>query len=453
MKMRQTLLGADVRRRLCVGALWLLVLPAAALAQEQEQAQECQLTGSRTTNDGAAALQRAQAAESPEDAERGYAEALAALEPWLDTDDPAVFLLAANAQIGLKDYLAAHGLLNKFIEIAPECGQVASDTRYNAWVNIYNEAIEAYQGGDTEGALGHFELANIVYEDIRAFNNTALLYLEQGNEEKAIEIYRAGLDAGGEQDQVRQALTGLGDLLLANGRQEEAASAFESYLAQFPEDVAVRVNYAIALSDTGQGEEASAIFADVMSRTDLDAELWVQVGVGLYNSGDYARATEAFANARAQNPYNKEAMENYVNASVQADDASDPILALADTLITWYPYDAANYQLYASAVAQNNDDRQAMQILQDGENTEIVFHAVQIAEVEEGSYVVRGVLEARAAGGAIQIPFEFIGADGQVIATEMLSRPAPAPESRERFELNVTVSEPIMGFRYRKSGS
>ena len=450
MTMRQTL-SADVLRRLCVGAAWLLVFPAAALAQEQEL--ECQLTGSRGTEDAAAALQEAQATDSPDEAQALYARAMESLRPWLQGDDPAVFLLAANAQIGLKDYLAAHGTLNKFIQIAPECAQVASDTRYNAWVNIYNDAIQAYQTGDIEGALGHFEVANIVYEDIRALNNAALLYLEQGNDEKAIETYRAALDAGGEQDQVRQALTGLGDLLLASDRQEEAASAFESYLEQFPDDVTVRVNYALALSDTGQGEEATEIFNEVLSRTDLDAELWVQVGVGLYNSGDYARASEAFGNARAQNPYNKEAMENYVNASVQSNDASAAVLALADSLIAWYPYDAANYQLLASVLAKNDEDRKAMEVLQAGETTDIVFHSVQIARVEEGSYVVRGVLEAREAGGAIQIPFEFVGADGQVVATEMLSKPRPALESRERFELNVTGSEPIMGFRYRKSGS
>ncbi len=448
MTMRETL-SADALRRLFVGAAWLLVFPAAVLAQEQE----CQLTGSRSTNDAAAALQKGQTAETPEEAQAAFAEALESLQPWLEGDDPAVYLLAANAQIGLKDYLAAHGILNKFEEIAPECAQVASDTRYNAWVNIYNDAIEAYQAGDTEAALGHFEIANVVYEDIRAFNNAALLYLEQGNEEKAIETYRAALDVGGEQDQVRAALTGLGDLLLASGRQEEAASAYESYLEQFPDDVALRVSHALALSDMGQDEQASEIFNDVLSRTDLDDDLWVQVGVGLYNSGDYARAVEAFGNARTQNPYNKEAMENYVNASVQADNPSEPVLALADSLTTWYPYDAANYQLLASALAAGNNDRQAMQVLQEGETTEIVFHSVQIAEVQEGSYIVRGVLEAREAIGAIAIPFEFLGAGGQVVATEMLSMPTLTPASRERFELDVTASEPIMGFRYKKNGS
>lgn len=448
MTMRQTL-SADALRRLFVGAAWLLVFPAAVLAQEQE----CQLTGSRATNDAAAALQKAQATESPEEARAAFAGALESLRPWLQGDDPAAFLLAANAQIGLKDYLAAHGTLNKFTEIAPECAQVASDTRYNAWVSIYNDAIQAYQAGDIEGALGHFEIANVVYEDIRAFNNAALLYLEGGNDEKAIETYRAALDVGGAQDQVRQALTGLGDLLLASDRQEEAASAFESYLERFPDDVPVRVNYALALSDMGQVEQSSEIFNEFLSRTDLDADLWVQVGAGLYNSGDYARAMDAFGNARAQNPYNKEAMENYVNASVQADDVSTTVLALADSLIAWYPYDAGNYQLLASALAKTDEDRRAMGVLQDGQTTDIVFRSVQIAEVEEGSYVVRGVLEARQPGSVIQIPFEFIGADGQVVATEMLSMPSPAPESRERFELNVTGSEPIMGFRYRKSGS
>jgi tetratricopeptide (TPR) repeat protein len=439
--------GAGALCRISLAAVWLMTVPAVATAQE-----ECELVGSEATNSAAEALQAAQAAADREAALPHYSDAYASLERYLGGDDPAVFLLAANAKIGLREFADAHTLLTQFIQIAPECGKVATETRYSAWVDLYNMAIQAYQEGDTETALGHFEVANVMYKDIRAFNNAALLYVEQGDTEAAIETYRSGLEVDGDQESLAQLVAGLGDLLISTNRAGEAIEAYEGYLEKFPTDVVVQISYAMALSDEGRGDEATAIFGEILGRTDLTDEQWVVVGVGLYNAGDYERSRGAFGNARAANPYNKEAMENYVNASVQAGNA-EPVLALADTLISWYPYDNANYQLLASALAKADQDQRAMGVLQDGESTDVVFHSVQIAEVDSGSYVVRGILEVReSAGGGVQIPFEFLGADGTVVASESLSMSA-AVGAREPFDLNVSSAVPIMGFRYGKSGS
>jgi tetratricopeptide (TPR) repeat protein len=313
-------------------------------------------------------------------------------------------------------------------------------------------AIQAYQEGDVESALGHFEVANVMYKDIRGFNNTALLYIEQGNTEAAIEAYRSGLEVDGDQAALSQLVAGLGDLLLSSDRGDEAIEAYAAYLERFPDDVVVQIGYAMALNDLDRADEATAIFGEVLGRNDLTAEQWVVVGVGLYNAGDYERSREAFGSARTGNPYSKEAMEGYVNASVQSGNATE-VLALADTLISWYPYDNANYQLLASALAKANDDQQAMRVLQDGETTAIIFHSVQLAEISTGTYLVRGVLEAREApSSGIDIPFEFLGTDGSVVTAESLSMSAAAGE-RESFELSVSSPVPVVGFRYKKSGS
>ena len=146
-------------------------------------------------------------------------------------------------------------------------------------------------------------------------------------------------------------------------------------------------------------------------------------------------------------------MENLVNASVQAGDVA-AVLPLADTLINWYPYDQNNYQLKASALAKANQDQEAMRVLQQGETTEVTFQYVQMGQASSGQYVVQGSLQARgAAGSPLSIPFEFLGAGGEVVATETLDMQAPAAGETERFELRIDSGVPIMGFRYKKSGA
>ncbi len=451
--MRQT----DVSRRGAPGVLIAAaaLIVSAGLGNAQEPV-ECELVGTTGTNEAADALQAAGEAATPEAEAAAYAEAYAALEDELDDDNAAVLLLAAQAKIGLGEFDAAHALLDQFVETAPECAQYGMETRFNGWVQLYNVGINAYQDGDLESALVTFEQANAFYPDARSYANTALLYVEAGNTAKAIETYQTALAtelANPEPGQLTTLVTGLGELLISEGRGEEAVTAYASYLESHPDDLEVRIGYASALAEQERGEESSAIFGELLSRTDLTATQWVAVGVGLYNAQVWARAAEAFVKARVDNPYNKEAMENLVNASVQAGDV-DGVLPLADTLINWYPYDQNNYQLKASALAKANEDQEAMRVLQQGESTEVTFHFVQMGQASSGEYIVQGSLEARgAAGSALSIPFEFLGAGGEVVTTETLMMQAPAAGQTERFELRVASGVPIMGFRYKKSGA
>ncbi len=448
----------DTSRRGALGALITAaaLLASPGLANAQEEPVECELVGTTGTNEAADALQAAGTAATPEAEAAAYAEAYSALEDELDDDNAAVLLLAAQAKIGLREFDAANALLDQFVQMAPACAQYGMETRFNGWVQLYNVAINAYQDGDLPSALATFEQANAFYPDPRSYTNAALIYLELGDAAKAIETYRAALAAeyhNPDPGQIRTLVTGLGDLLVSEGRVEEALTVYATHLESHPDDLEVRIGYASALADQGRGEESSAIFGDLLSRTDLSATQWVAVGVGLYNAQVWARAAEAFAKARMDNPFNKEAMENLVNASVQAGDV-DAVLPLADTLIDWYPYDQNNYQLKASALAKANEDQEAMRVLQEGETTEITFHFVQMGQASSGDYIIQGSLEARgAAGSAVAIPFEFLGAGGQVVATEMLAMRAPPAGETERFELRVASDVPIMGFRYKKSGA
>lgn len=465
----RTLKGMNMRTTIRKGWIWCLAVAVAAalaavpapvsgqeVAQEEAQEDECQLQPSEAVSVANEKIQEAENAPEEAGIRRAYQEALDALGEELEagSDNPATYVFAARAHIGLEEYERADELLRDFVEMAPNCQQAARNVRYNAWVGLYNEGIQAYQAGNEDEALEAFETAGIIHADARAYNNAAILHQQRGNTEQAIDLYRKAIEAGGEEEQVMTATQNLAEILSSRGETEEAISIYRRYLERNPGSNVARLQYGVLLSESGQADSAAAIVDEVLAQPDLSADDATRAGVVLFNAEDYGRAVDAFRRAREANPYSKEGMENLVNALVQAESPGEAV-PIADTLVAWYPYDEGNYRLHANALAQSDRGEQALQVMQQAENLSIAFEQLQMGEGGDGTYVIRGVVRGTeaAAGTTMSIPFEFLSADGTVVASEDLEIGVPAAGQADSFRLEVRVDSPVAGFRYRKAGS
>ncbi|WP_419948662.1 tetratricopeptide repeat protein [Candidatus Palauibacter sp.] len=427
-------------------ALALGVMPSALFGQ----AEECEFDPSNSASEASEAMQDLAEATGA-DSLAAFTEAWAALEDDLDSDNAVVFLMGAQVQMGLDDFARAAEMLDRFDELAdPECLVHGENQRYNGWVRLYNRGVNAYNGGDTENAVASFVLANNLRPDMRTYSMAGTLQGQMGDVEGAIETYQTALATDmpeTDAEQLRDAVGSLGDLLVAAGRADEAVAAFDEYLANNPEDVVIRIRYAGVLADQGQTDESAAIYSEILGRTDLSYDQWLEVGVGLYNAQNFEDASTAFGNARQDNPYNKEAMENYVNASTQAG-RPGPVVALADTLTTWYPYDQLAYQLHYSALGRADMNDQAMEVMSAEQDLPLSFTFAQMASGGGGRYVVQVNFTARSASGTIQIPFEFLDASGQVVTTHTQTFDAGSGN----FVFEVMSGVPLAGFRYGTIG-
>ena len=428
-------------------ALASTLLPAALFGQE-----ECAFDPSNSASaasEAMAGLEEATAADSL----AAFTEAWEAIEDDLDSDNPVVFLMGAQVQMGLDDFARAAELLDRFDELAdPECSMHGDNQRYNGWVRLYNRGVNAYNGGETESAISSFMLANGLRPDMRTYRMAATLQAQSGETDAAIETYQTALSTemaeAVDAEQMSDAVRGLGDLLMSAGRADEALAAFDGYLRDNPDDVVIRIRYAGVLADQGQADEATAIYGEILGRTDLSYDQWLEVGVGLYNAQNFEDAATAFGNARQDNPYNKEAMENFVNASTQAG-RPGPVVALADTLTTWYPYDQLAYQLHYSALGRADMNDQAMEVMSAEQDLPLSFTFAQMAAAPGGRYVVQINFTARTASGAVQLPFEFLDANGEVSMTHTETFDAGAGS----VVFEVTSGVPLAGFRYGTIGS
>ena len=414
--------------------------------------QECEFDPNGAAATASELLQELAEAATAADSMDIYTRAWEALGADLESANPVVPLLGAQVQIGLGNFAEALASLERYAAAAaPECLMHGEAQRYNAWVRLYNRGLTAYSAADTETAIDAFMLANDFRPDLRTYGNAGLLQAQTGDNAGAIETYQAALAAdipAADAESLRDIVSRLGEVLLADGRGDEALRAYSDYLERVPDDVVILIGYAGVLGSLGQTEESAAIYEEALGRTDLTYAQWLEVGVGLFRAGNFPDAATAFANARAGNPYNKEAMENYVNASIQAD-RPGPVIALADTLTQWYPYDQLAHTLHFQALGRANMNERAMEVMEAERALPFSVTVSGMVPTPDGTaYVVQLDFVSRSAQGTLQMTFEFLDGGGQVVAEQTETFDANA--GTLQFEIQSDV--PLAGFRYGMIG-
>jgi tetratricopeptide (TPR) repeat protein len=427
-----------------------LVAPDALMAQEEEEL--CRLV---STLDTEGAIEKmTQASEAAEaEALALYAEALDDLASHIEDDNDLTALwLAAEAHIGLGDFEPADALLTRMVNADPTCEERVASSRFNGWATAYNEAIQAYQAGDEETSLQAFLKANSIRKDSRSFNNAGLLYQNLGDDEAALNQFRAAVEADDPSDQARDASLNLAEALRAAGREDEALAMLREYAGGHSDDLMAEMNYATALVMAGDPVAAEETFTKLLSRDDLDVDQWNLVGVGLYEAEAFNRAVTAFERARALNPYDRDALNNLATAALEAGNV-ELAAELGGLLIERYPYDFDAYTLLANAASQAEDAARALQVIQERGGLAFSLENVQLRERGSDVYVVEGMIVGRgddSAGTTVSVPIDFVDMQGSVAATEQLQILVPATGETEIFQVELTSPSPIAGYRYQR---
>lgn len=446
------------RHATLVGALAVLLLalgPVTARAQEKEdQEQQCNLTGTDVTQKAEDMLGEATKAESDSAAATKYQSAMRLITVALNSNakDPAALWLKGRAQVGLRNYASADSALDQFVALKPGCATLAHNLRQQAWVDLYNGGIRAYQAGEDTTAMAAFDTANIMLKDPRSLNNAALLHQRMGEMDQAADIYRTVIQTGEDSTQVRAATINLAELLKSQGKQEASFKVYRDYLSEHPKAVLPRINLAVGLAQAGQKDSAQAIMTSMLERQDLSYDDLANLGTGLLQIQDYSSAKEAFKRAHQANPYAREGLADLVQAAMGAGDFKTAAAA-GDSLLDHYPYDKGAYR----AVAQSLDrlgNKQAVQArLKTMQSLPLEFTDLRL--VQQGqAYVVQGqVAGGTASGSKVQIPFTFYGADGSTVAQKAVTIDVPQGNAQGQFQFQVQSDQPIVGFTYGKATS
>lgn len=439
------------RSRMRYAAAAALVAFLAGPSALRAQDSDCVEDGNRNTRSAEVEFSLAASRDDTRPQEERYRRALEKLEPnWsMDEVPPRSYLLAANAYLELRDLPGADSMLARLVEVVPSCEDQAQRMRFNSWVTQYNAGIESLRAGDAATALERFETANVISRDARSLAYAGQLHQQNGNPDKAAELYEMALESGGTDEIVRTASINLASIRQQAGDTEGALEIYEDYSTSNPDDILGRLNFAIALMDAERQEEAQTIFSELMSRDDLTFNQWSQVGIGLYRAQNFVRSAEAFERAYELNPYNKETLENLANAHYQAE-RYEELLPLAEELVQRYPLERVPYNLLANSHRDLGNSDSALTVLEKRDSLPMEFLRSQLTPLDETVYSIDGEAMNRSAepGTAVPVSITLVGEDGSDLMTESLEIIVPGEGETAAFSLQLETDAAVAGFRY-----
>lgn len=379
--------------------------------------------------------------------------------------NPLGYFQAGRAQIGLEDYAAADTLFEAALELYPAYAEDVRVERENAWIVMFNNAIEPLNAGAQEEGVRMLEMAELVFPGRRpeALINLGVSYGNMGRPEDAIDAFARALAViRGPRRETVDSATHAGwleseasvtfnraQLLGQVERYDEAAAEYEAYLESNPDNVSALSSLAAVMSQSGRPDSAQAIYDQLLSQSDLGPRESFNIGVGLYSAEVYDRAAEAFQAVAEVAPQNRDALYNWAQSLYEAEEW-EALLPVAQDLLALDEYNSNSYQILARALINADDEQEAVRILQLGEDLAFTLEDTQLQPRSSGGGSVNGYLTNRSleAGATVAIRVHFISDDGIVAGSADIRVTAPEPESAEPFAADLSSDESILGFYF-----
>ena len=378
--------------------------------------------------------------------------------------NPLGYFQAGRAQVGLGDYVAADTLFQRATDLYPAYAEEVRIQRENAWITMFNSAIEPLNTDNHEEGVRMLEMAEAIFPGQRpeALINLGVSYGNLGRSGDAIDAFgRALVVIRAPRSETRDSAEyaswmeseasvtfNLAQLLSQEQRYEEAAAEYETYLESDPGNVSALSSLAAVMAQSGMPDSAQAIY-DGLLEQDLGPRESFNVGVGLYGAEVYDRAAEAFRKVAEVAPLNRDAVYNWAQA-LHESEAWEELLPVAQDLLELDGYNSNSYHILARALINTGDEQEAVRILQAGEDLAFNLEDTQLQPRSSGGGSVTGVLKNRSleAGATVSVRVHFVSDDGIVAGSTEIRVTAQAPESSEPFAADLSSDESILGFYF-----
>jgi Flp pilus assembly protein TadD len=136
------------------------------------------------------------------------------------------------------------------------------------------QAVSLRESGDVEEALRLLvELQRDQPDDPQVNLQCAWVHDKLGLEQEAVPFYENAIELGLEDQDMRDALLGLGSTYRALGESGPAARTLAQGVELYPDDRALQVFYAMALYSNDQPKEACELLLRVVLDTTADEEI------------------------------------------------------------------------------------------------------------------------------------------------------------------------------------
>jgi tetratricopeptide (TPR) repeat protein len=383
-------------------------------------------------------------------------------------NDPSVWYFMGIYYALSGDGEGADSAFDKTEAAMPGCKEDISQYRQVVWAKVANQGIEGMRNNDYERAKDRFRLANELYqEDPTASFYLGTIFATEDNADSALHYYKlAARIAAGDTAQAEiheKSVQNVARIYEVLEEWDSAAAWFGEYRKIRPDDPEGLTGHARSLLAAGDTAGAIQLYQSILDQAQMmDPMDLFRVGVSLFRTDNAGMAAKAFELGLERNPYYRNGLFNLVNAYFQlAQDAqgkqrpdsarfyASRMLPAAHRLRQVDPQNQQVVRLIAAAhQLLGNDDSTDVWLRRANQMTFQV--EVQLGREAPGGYEVVGTISnlRSQATNVPAITFEFLNAQGQVVATETISAQTIEPNGIKQFQLNPS-GEGIVAWRYK----
>ena len=385
--------------------------------------------------------------------------------------NPAAWYYLGRIYLHQGDLYGADTALNRAAELAPNCVQEISNYRKNAWVALVKAGSKFEEGKNADSALALYREAGTIYRASPiTYYQIAAIMNDKGETDSAATYFGRAADAGANATDTTEikvrnrSAFNQGALLLTKKNFDGAAAAFEKYLGWVPGDNEAKRGLASAYRGQGQSEKAQALEKDLVASGGAPgaggggagAQDLMSAGVNLYNDKKFAEAATAFEKAAAAEPYNRDALSNLSNTYLALKDGKK-LLASATKLVAIEPMSENALKLEGEGYKQSGNVNLAVKTAE-----QVLALPADVKVTDFTTNASGATLGATATGRDAQTPsgkpiaaapvglvFEFLDANGGVVATQEAPVPALKSGATQDIKLNAQGAG-IAAWRYKR---
>jgi len=327
-----------------------------------------------------------------------------------------------------------------------------------------NPASEYVRANKSDSALMLFREASIISRDMPdGFYNMAVLFANGGTDDSAVIYFRKAAEQAALDERFAErrnsATFNLAAMYQRMGRHAEAAVELQKYVVWMPNDIEAKRALAQSLRLSGKMAESQAIeqqlLANAASTGTLTTNDMMAIGVNLFNDKKYAEAAVAFQKVVDQSPNDRFAWFNLANTHLALKDGPKLVLA-AGKLAMIEPLNEDNLKLLGEGYRITNKQDSLIATV-----TKLLALPTSVGVSGFTSRADGAKITGEATGrpaqnakgvnlpaAAVTVTFEFLNAEGVVVATQDLAVPALKATEKHPFTVDATGTG-IASWRYR----
>lgn len=420
--------------------------------------------------------------------------------------NPAAWYYLGRYYILVSDPVGMDSAFARVEALKPECKDDIGGWRRIIWTPTFNAGVAAWQANNTDSAIASFRRAvSLMPDEPTGLKYLATLYFNSGKPDSAVAYFRRSADVAAKdpkfaQDR-RDALYNLARIEHSQNHLPQAEAAYREYLTLYPSDPEILAALGSVLMAQGNRDSAFALYKRIANRADSMGyyplyRAGVEISQSVPEEPDTAAAgsgcrtqaravrpaltvarirmrcdsvttniaKEYLASSRdaytlaAQlldaslklNPYYRETLIHRANTALGMRDSVTAI-EMSRRLLAVDPLNKQSVRMMAFAQQAVGKIDSTLYYLRLHDSTMAVDVTVSQFDSTDTGRDVKGLVTNLRSGASqpISLVFEFVNAQGQVVATEKVQVPSLPAEGSQTIELKP-VGPTIVAWRYRK---